>query len=71
MLALALAALLEAVAPTSVHVALLNVILRVAGLETELAEDPCTVGDDALDCCARRFSRKSRRPSSTILFLSS
>ena len=70
LLVLALAALLlEAIAPASV--ALLEAILRVVGLETELLEDLSTVGDDALDCCARRFSRKSRRPSSTILFLSS
>ena len=69
LLVLALAALLEAIAPASV--ALLEAILRVVGLETELLEDLSTVGDDALDCCARRFSRKSRRPSSAILFLSS
>lgn len=68
-LVLVLAALLEAVAPASVP--LLEVMLRVLGLETELVEDPSTVGDDALNCCARRFSRKSRRPSSAILFLSS
>lgn len=69
LLVLALAALLEAIAPASV--ALLEAILRVVGLETELLEDLSTVGDDALDCCARRFSLKSRRPSSAILFLSS
>lgn len=72
LLVLVLAAPLEA--GVTAAVPLLEVMLRVVGLvglETELEEDLCAVDDDELDCCASRFSRKSRRPSSAILFLSS
>ena len=48
----------------------LEVTLPVVGLGAELPEGRAVV-DDSLDCCASRFSRKSRRPSSAILFLSS